>query len=200
MTPPVSHPRTLPPAGPILLTYEDYCALPDDGKRYELLEGVLQVTPSPTTRHQRVSRQLEAIVLHHVEAHGLGEVFDAPIDVVLSPSTVVQPDLVFVSRERGHIITEKNIAGAPDLVVEILSSSSAQLDRGVKAQLYARHGVRYYWLVDPDAETLEEYELRGDVYELSAIYKGDTTCTPRCFHESGLVIDLSKVWKHKQLR
>lgn len=180
------------PAGPILLTYEDYCVLPDDGKRYEIMEGVLHVTPAPTTRHQRVSRRLLVLISLHVEAQGLGEVFCSPIDVVLSPHNVVQPDIVFVSEKRRHIVTEKNIAGPPDLVVEIVSASSAHTDRGLKAQVYARRGVEHYWLVDPEGETLEEYQLQGGAYTPVATYQGDVTCRTRCFPD--LALHLGKVW------
>jgi len=181
-----------PPAGHILVTYEDYCALPSDGRRYEVLEGVLRVTPSPSTKHQRVSRRLELILALHVEENNLGEVFYAPIDVVLSPHTVVQPDLIFVSRERSHLITDKNIAGPPDLVIEILSPASAEADRLLKAQLYARHGVDYYWLVDPEAETLEEYRREGEIFVHLGTYQGPVTFVPRCF--PALSLDLGRVW------
>jgi len=181
-----------PPAGPILLTYEDYCALPDDGRRYEILEGVLSVTPSPSTLHQRVSRRLELIIALHVEEHHLGEIFDAPVDVVLSPHNVVQPDLVFIRRERSHLITDKNIAGPPDLVVEILSPTSAETDRRTKAHLYARYGVDHYWLVDPEARVLEEYCREGKVFVRAGTYQGPVRFVPRCFPD--LHLDLAKVW------
>ncbi|MBC7347002.1 MAG: Uma2 family endonuclease [Clostridia bacterium] len=184
--------QPMPPAGRILLTYEDYCALPNDGRRYEVLEGVLCVTPSPSTRHQRISRRLELILALHVEENHLGEVFYAPMDVVLSPHNVVQPDLIFIGRERNHLITDKNIAGPPDLVVEILSPASAETDRRLKAQLYARYGVDHYWLVDPDAETLEEYCREGDVFVHIGTYQGLVTFVPRCF--SALSLDLARVW------
>ncbi|TDA66977.1 MAG: Uma2 family endonuclease [Clostridia bacterium] len=181
-----------PPAGRILLTYEDYCALPNDGKRYEILEGVLHVAPAPNIRHQRVSRRLELILALYVEANQLGEVFDAPVDVVLSPHNVAQPDLIFVSRGRSQCVTEKNIAGSPDLVVEILSPSTALVDRLTKSQIYARHGVDYYWLVDPDGETLEEYQRQGEVFVRLATYQGATVCATRCFPD--LSLDLTRVW------
>jgi Uma2 family endonuclease len=182
----------MPPAGRILVSYEDYCTLPDDGRRYEVLEGVLYVTPSPSTVHQRVSRRLELILALHVEENGLGEVFDAPVDVVLSPHNVVQPDLVFIRRERSHIITDKNIAGPPDLVVEILSPASVEADRRIKAQLYARYGVDHYWLVDPETETLEEYVREGDIFVHVGTYQGPVKFEPRCF--TGFWVDLARVW------
>ena len=133
------------------LTYEDYRKTPDD-ERWELLNGELIMPPSPTIAHQRVSRRLERRLDTFVEERGLGEVFYAPCDVVLSDVNVVQPDLLFVSTEQAHIITRENIRGAPDLVVEILSPSTASRDWRDKLDLYAEHGVKEYWVVDPDAQ------------------------------------------------
>ncbi|WP_027356738.1 Uma2 family endonuclease [Desulfofundulus thermocisternus] len=181
-----------PPAGKIVLTYEDYLDLPDDGNRYEILEGVLHVTPSPTTRHQRVSRNLQRIIDAYVLEHNLGEVFDAPLDVIFSNISIAQPDLIFVSHARSEIITEKNIAGAPDLVVEILSPNTSRRDRITKAHVYALYGVEYYWLVDPDATTVEEYRLEEGAYNLISRVTGNESFKPEIF--PGLIVDLSKVW------
>jgi len=117
------------PEGRIRLTYEDYCDLPDDGLRYEILDGELEIRPSPNIDHQRVSRDLVRILQAHVEARGLGEVFDAPCDVLLAATTIVVPDLVFVSGARAALVTKRAIEGAPDLLVEILSPSSTRRDR-----------------------------------------------------------------------
>lgn len=137
----------------IKFTYADYRNTPDD-KRYELLDGDLVMTPAPGTAHQRVSRNLTMLLGQSVELTGAGEIFVAPFDVVLSDTDVVQPDLLFVSNERVNIITDENIQGAPDLVVEILSPSTAERDQTFKRSLYARHGVKEYWLVDTDARTV----------------------------------------------
>ncbi len=137
----------------IKFTYADYRNTPDD-KRYELLDGDLVMIPAPVTAHQRVSRDLTLLLGQSVEHTGAGEVFVAPLDVVLSDTDVVQPDLLFVSNERAHIITEENVQGAPDLVVEILSPSTAERDQTFKRSLYARHGVKEYWLVDTDAKSV----------------------------------------------
>ena len=134
-------PDRIPP-GPIKFTYEDYAALPDDGRRYEILDGELEVSPAPSTRHQGVSGNLFWVLHGHVRERGLGNVYCAPIDVILAPATVVQPDLVFVAAGREAIVTERAIEGPPDLVVEILSSWSVLRDRVAKAALYARYGVR----------------------------------------------------------
>jgi Uma2 family endonuclease len=137
----------------IKFTYEDYRNAPED-KRYELLDGDLVVTPAPGTAHQRALRKLTILLGLSVERSGVGEVFVAPFDVVLSDTDVVQPDLLFVSNEREHVITEANVQGAPDLVVEILSPSTAERDLTFKRSLYAKHGVKEFWLVDTDAKTV----------------------------------------------
>ena len=137
----------------IKFTYADYRNTPD-GKRYELLDGDLVMTPAPGVRHQRVVRKLGTLLNLYVERRRAGEVFFPPCDVVLSDVDVVQPDLLFVSNERSHIITDENVQGAPDLVVEILSPSTAERDQTFKRSLYARHGVKEYWLVDTDGKSV----------------------------------------------
>lgn len=184
---------SIPPAGEIFVTYEQYAQMPDDGRRYEILEGMLQMTPSPTTRHQRVSRKLVLILQNHVEEHDLGEVFDAPLDVVLSSTCVLQPDLVYISHAREQIINEKNIAGAPDLVVEIVSPATASMDRVTKAQLYARYGVLYYWVVDPDQRVVEEFRLERGIYMPVRQWEGGDRFAPELF--PGLEIELSGVFR-----
>ena len=130
-------------------TYEDYRTAPAD-ERYELLDGDLVVAPAPNLKHQRVQFRLGRRLGQFIEERALGEFFFAPCDVVLADSDVVQPDLLFVSRDRGHLLRGgDNVRGAPDLVVEILSAATAERDRGYKRVLYERHGVAEYWLVDP---------------------------------------------------
>ena len=184
--------REQPPAGRIVLTYEDYCALPDDGRRYEIIEGELYVTPSPSVAHQRLAGNLLVTLHTWVRAQAAGEVLIAPFDVILARTTVVVPDLVFVSRERLGIVTGRGVEGAPDLVVEILSPGTASRDRVEKAQIYARHGVRHYWLADPDARVLEVYELTGGQYRETARLTAGATFTPTLF--PGLAISLSSLW------
>lgn len=179
----------------VVLTYDDYLRLPNDGKRYEILEGEIFVSPSPMTKHQRISRNLLAILHHHVARHKLGEVFSAPIDVVLSDINVVQPDLLFVSNARKKIITDKNIHGAPDLVVEILSDTSEEQDRVAKKQIYARHGVKEYWLIDPDRETVEVYKLeeKSRAFRHIATYQSDEILQSALFPK--LEIKLAELWE-----
>lgn len=133
-------PQSIPP-GKILLTYDDYCLLPNDGNRYEILDGELSVTPAPSTRHQTVLGNLHRLLASHVVASQLGKLFIAPTDLILAPITVVQPDLIFIANDRRHIVTERAIEGSPTLVIEILSPTTHRTDRVTKAQLYTKHNV-----------------------------------------------------------
>ena len=181
-----------PTTGSSKLTYEDYVSLPDDNRRYEILDGDLVVTASPTTVHQLVSGNLEFLLQTHVKAHALGSVLDAPVDVILDETTVVVPDLVFISAGRCSIIERRGIVGPPDLVVEILSDSTVHRDRGAKTKLYARFGVDWYWLVEPDERRLEIYERRGQAYRISGSHTGNETVA--CTVPPGLEIELAQVW------
>ena len=157
----------------VVLTYRDYAALPNDGRRHEIYDGELSVTPAPSPWHQDVVLNLATLLRAHVAELGLGKVFVAPIDVILSDTSVVQPDVVYVATDRLALITRLGIEGAPTLVVEVLSPSTTVSDRHTKMQLYARHGIPWYWLVDPDARTAEVYRLERGVYELAARVAGD---------------------------
>ena len=150
-------------------TYEDYCQLPSD-IRAEVLDGELLMCASPNTRHQRISREIEIPLCNWVEEIGLGEVLDAPMDVVLSQHDVVQPDILFISRSQLKIITEKNIQGAPDLVVEILSPGDEQRDTVRKKAIYEKYGVKEYWIVDTMAETMAVFGLEGRKLKEKAVY------------------------------
>ncbi len=160
------------------LTYQDYLETPDD-ERWELINGELFMAPPPSTLHQEVAADLVTLLNTFVKARGLGRVYSAPADVALSDTTVVQPDLLFVSKERAHIITYANIQGAPDLAVEILSPSTASRDWRDKLDLYAEHGVREYWVVDPDAERVWVMLLRdGGFDEVGAYGRNDELTSP----------------------
>ncbi len=175
----------------IKFTVNDYMTTPDD-KRCQLRDGELIVAPSPTSRHQEISLNISLALQQFVVANELGRVRYAPLDVVLSDYDVAQPDILFVSNDRSSIITEPNIQGAPDLVVEILSPATAQYDRGYKRTLYGRHGVREYWLVDPDAETVEVLTETAEELALSATYRrGDTLTSPLL---DGLAVSLEQIF------
>jgi len=138
-------------------TYEDYEKLPE-GAPYQLIGGELIMTPSPVPYHQIVSRRIEFELLKFVEDRKLGEVIDAPMDVYLSETETYQPDIIFISNERMNIIGEKKIESAPDLVIEILSESTAYYDLRHKKRVYEKSGVKEYWIADPMEKSIEVYE------------------------------------------
>lgn len=149
----------------VILTYDDLLQLPEDCNRYELFEGELSVTAAPNDHHQDVVGNLYVILRPHVRARRLGRLFVAPIHVKFSDVSVVEPDLVFVRRENLGI-TQGLIVGVPDLVVEVLSPSTGNRDRRTKRAIYARTAVPSYWIVDPDAETIETLRLVGTAYQV----------------------------------
>ena len=153
------------------LTYQDLLRTPNDGRRYEIIGGQLVVSASPLLKHQKLSKRL-ADLLYDLEKAGLGEMYEAPTDVRLFPHEIVVPDLVFVTTARLGILTEALIDGAPDLVIEILSPSTSELDRGKKAALYAAAGVPEYWLVDPERRTILPQTLVAGAYEPIPISEG----------------------------
>ena len=176
----------------VKFTYEDYLATPED-ERYELLDGDLMMVPAPNVKHQRVSARLHVELHRFIEDRGLGTLLYAPCDVVLSDADVVQPDLLFVSRDREEqLIKRDNVRGAPDLVIEILSPSSAKADRGLKRELYGRYGVTEYWLVDPIAETVLIHRQRGGV--LAATHTFSREQTLRSPLLAGLELDLDDIF------
>jgi len=176
-------------------TYEEFMALPEGGPvRYEIIDGDLCMTPSPVTRHQKISGNLFEIIRHFLRTNPLGEIFAAPYDVVFSqePPQVVVPDLVFVAAEHLSLITEKNLQGVPDLLVEILSPTTATIDRRVKHSLYERVGVPEYWIVDPERNSVQVFRLSGGRYaEALELGPGDRLETPLL---PGLSIPLSDVF------
>jgi Uma2 family endonuclease len=175
------------------LTYAHYLELPNDGRRYEIIRGKLYVSPAPTTKHQRVTGRLTFVLTGHTFDRRLGEVFTAPTDVVLADTSIVQPDLLYVSRLRREIITGPNIQGPPDLVVEVISPSSTKTDQETKRDLYADFGVPHYWVVHPVEEWIKAYQLGADgVYALVAEAHGDETFSASPFPD--LVIRLADLW------
>src|SRR5712691_2970718 len=153
-------------------TYDDYMKLPDDGKRYEILNGVLLLMPSPKDSHQYTVGMIFHYLLTHVQFAGLGQVRIAPLDVKLGPKNVFQPDVLVVLNEQLDRLTEDGIMGAPDLTVEVLSPSSALEDRVDKHREYALAGVAEYWLVSPERRTVEVFTLVGREYRSLGIFSG----------------------------
>jgi Uma2 family endonuclease len=172
-------------------TLEDYLALPQE-HGVELIEGEYAMSPSPGSEHQSVLLNLTHLLLEHVRAKKLGRLFFSPMDVILSQRTVLQPDLLFVRQERVGIIG-KRVEGPPDLVVEVLSEGTADRDRFVKRDLYARYGVLEYWIVDPESHTVEVLTLKSAQYELVGIFEqGDRICTPVL---PDLALDVDQLWQ-----
>jgi len=153
-------------------TYDDYVALPDDGKRYEIVNGVLYMAPSPSGAHQDAVFRFSLHLFTHVEAAGLGKMRLAPFDVKLAPDRVVQPDVLVVLNANYEKITEECIVGAPDLVVEVASPGTAIYDRHDKLNLYAHAGVPEYWIADPESRTVEVLVLEADEYHSLGVYRG----------------------------
>jgi len=155
------------------LTYRDLQAMPNDGRRYELVDGEVYMTPAPGTRHQRAVGKLFRALSEFAQARDLGEIFLAPCDVVFGERTAVQPDLFFVRQGRLSIVTDTNVQGVPDLVIEVLSPSNAAFDRETKLQVYARAGVPELWYLDPEERTAEVLNLGADRrYVLTAKLSG----------------------------
>ena len=145
------------------ITWADAQLMPEDGKRYEAIDGELYVTAAPSRRHQRISANLESALRSLLDDAGHGWVYDAPIGVEFPVTEEgVQPDIIFVSREASTKLVDEGIRGAPDLVVEILSPSTAGRDRSIKLKLYRRQGVAQYWIVDPDGETVEVWDFASE--------------------------------------
>jgi len=163
------------------LSYEDFVALPEDDKRYELIDGDLQVTPAPATRHQLVVMNLCWVISSWIRGDGSGIVLPAPVDVVLSANDVVEPDVVYLSEANRDRLGEKNVSGPPDLAVEVLSEHHRRHDEIVKRHLYERFRVPEYWIVDPELETVKVHRLGDAGYAHPVVLSsenGDTLASP----------------------
>jgi Uma2 family endonuclease len=185
------------PASPSAkLTYDDFVQFPDDGKRHELIDGEHYVTPSPSTKHQRVAMNLGAMIWVHLKAHPIGEVFVAPFDVVFSNVDVVEPDILYFSKERAAaILTPRHVRGAPELVVEIGSPGTRKRDETLKRRLYEQFGVQEYWVIDPELDTIKVFRRIGDRYQRTAeltLEMNDVLTTPLL---PGLELHLAEVFK-----
>jgi Uma2 family endonuclease len=188
-------PASSGPTEGVKLTYDDFLLFPDDGKRHELIAGEHCVTPSPNVKHQGILTELFWALRSHMETRPTGRVFCAPLDIVLSPHDVVEPDLFYISHERAtEVLTPQNAQGAPELVIEIASTSTRKRDETVKRRLYERHGVSEYWVVDPELETIRVFRREGDrldrALELTS-ERGDVLTTRLL---PGLEISLTRIF------
>jgi Uma2 family endonuclease len=185
------------PASPgVKLTYDDFLLFPDDGQRHELIDGEHYVTLSPVSKHQQIVWNLNGLLYDYLHEHPVGKAFGAPLDVVFSHFDVVEPDLVFISAERASkVLTEKNVQGAPNLVVEIGSPSTRKRDETIKRRLYERFGEAEYWVIDPEIDAIKVYRRDGDRYQRVAeltVEAGDTLTSPLL---PGLSLQLSKIFE-----
>jgi Uma2 family endonuclease len=171
---------------------EDIWDTPDDGNRYEVIDGELYVSPPPVREHQHASFELGYRIRHYLEGNPIGVAYAAPFGVILTGLSGVQPDLVYISNERREILTVQGVNGAPDLVVEILSPSTRSRDLGIKLRAYQAAGVPYYWIADPRARTLEERVLGEDGYGPPTIFRVGDLFQPALF--PGLTIEVARLW------
>lgn len=172
-------------------TYEDYESLPDDGRRYEVIEGVLYVTPAPNFDHQYTVGEIFAALRTYVREHQLGMVISAPFEVRLPDiAPVVQPDVLFIAAERTPRPGAARFVGPPALIVEVISRSTARTDKVVKFSAYERAGVREYWLVDVRTHSVEVYSLSEEgTYELAGQYVSGETVTSTVLSDLALPVD-----------
>lgn len=158
-----------------IYTYEDYAKLPE-GTPYQLIGGKLIMTPASSTYHQEISKRFEYLLYEYAELkQKLGKVFYAPIDVYFEDEETYQPDIIFISNDRIGIIKKEKIEGAPDMIIEILSPSTAYYDLVHKKDIYAKHGVKEYWIVDPIEKWVESYKNEnGKFILIGRVQKGES--------------------------
>lgn len=176
---------------PVKLSYDDYLLMPDDNNVHEIIDGEHYMSPSPSTYHQTVSRRLQFLLYETIELAGDGVVFNAPTDVQLSDYDVVVPDILVIRASRTQIISPSRVLGPPDLVIEIVSPSSANKDREIKRRLYEQFRVPEYWVVDPERHTIVRFLLDGERYGAPAPHTDSIR-----YRAEGIdaTIDLHRVW------
>ena len=183
------------PSG-VKLTYDDFLLFPDDGMRHELIDGEHYVTASPNTKHQVVSGNLHWLLRTYLEQHPIGKLYYAPFDVLFSKFDVVEPDLLYMSNQRGaEILTAQHVKGSPELIVEIGSPSTRQRDETIKRRLYERAGVSEYWVVDPDLDVVRVYRREGERFARPVEFNresGDVLTSPLF---PGLELQLAEIFK-----
>ena len=169
------------PRSSVKLTYEDFLEFPDDGQRHEIIDGEHYVSATPVPRHQLIVGNLHVHLRLFLDRTKLGTIFGSPVDTVLSQFDVIAPDLIYVSKERHAVIGDKNLVGAPDLVIEVLSPSTRRRDEVLKRRLFERTDVREYWTVDPKLEAIKIYRRDAAAFPLVADLsreRGDVVTTP----------------------
>ena len=173
------------------ITAKEYRAMPETGPRYQLIQGELIMSPSPSRFHQDISRNLLVILVSWLKENPIGVIYFAPFDVEFTKHDVFQPDILFVSNDRKSILTKAGATGAPDLVVEILSPITSSVDCGVKKKQYAKSGVRELWIIDPNLKAIEVFNLQRDVDRPAAVYTESDSIESSCFPGwSGSVLEI----------
>jgi Uma2 family endonuclease len=180
-------------ASSVLVTAQDYRLMPEAGPRYQLIEGELFMSPAPNRFHQKISGNIYFLLRSYLEKNPLGELYDAPFDLCLGEHAVFQPDILFIANDRCSILTDEGAEGAPNLVIEVLSESTAHLDRQTKRKVYAASGVEELWLVDPQDKTVEVFLLQRDAERFMAKYRASEVFESPCF--PGLQIVASQIFK-----
>ena len=176
------------------LTYDDYVKLPDDGNRYEIIDGELYVNPAPVPNHQFIVLNIGSAFRVYFRSHGGGRAAGAPIDILLADDRIVQPDLVVIRDDRATIIGPKNVKGAPSLVVEVLSAGTRRYDEIQKRNVYESAGVEEYWIVDPEIERVKIYRASGGTFRHAAeidTHTGGTITTPLL---PGFALDVREIF------
>jgi Uma2 family endonuclease len=173
-------------------TYRDYAALPESTP-YELIEGELVMTPSPTPGHQRVAKKISYAFIRHIEGKGLGEVFFAPIDVYLDDHNTVVPDILVLKQGNPARVEAKFIRGTPDFIVEVLSPSNPDNDLTRKKRLYARFGVQEYWIADPVRKNIRAFWNGNQEFELRETGSGQVKIESELF--PGLILDTGTIFE-----
>jgi Uma2 family endonuclease len=177
-------------------TYEAYAALPEDGNRYEIVQGVLMMTPAPEPAHQGIAEEINSFLRSQILYTKRGLVLTAPIDVVLSKYTTMQPDILVLLKEHLDRLQQKRIVGAPDLVVEVISSSSATYDRFVKYSVCEKAGVSEYWLVNAQQQTIEVFALESDSYYSLGVFQGEQHLLSRIVPDTTIAVRQFFNWTH----
>ena len=180
------------PSHQVVLTYKEYEALPADGRRYEIHERELSAVPAPSPEHQIISGNLFTVPSSHVKANGIGRVLYAPLDVILSDTSIVQLDIIYLDPARLGSLSHRGVEGPPTLVVEILSPTTTLIDRSTKHQLNARYGVPFFWLVDPEGRSVDTFVLGPQGYSLAVRAFGSEPVSPPPFH--GLSLTPASLW------
>jgi Uma2 family endonuclease len=175
------------------ITVHDYMAMPDGPPYYQLIDGDLHMSPSPNWRHQEIAGNIYRKIAAYLDKHHIGRVFIAPLDVCLSEIDVYQPDVLYFSNQRKKILGERCIEGAPDFIVEVLSDSTARLDKGHKRKIYARTGVQELWLIDANLKEIAIFDLKRSLEIPVATYRARQKFTSAIF--PGLKFSCSEIFE-----